>query len=84
MGHFLSESHLEGSVPVTTEIRSGTPHETILDVAEEGRFQLIVMGTEGRGALSRFLMGSVAARVVRRAPCPVLTVRVPPSDGAEG
>ncbi len=37
----------------------------------------IVMGTHGRGAITRLLMGSVAERVVRSAPCPVLTVRHP-------
>jgi nucleotide-binding universal stress UspA family protein len=45
--------------------------------AAEGEFELIVMGTHGRGALLHTLMGSVAEKVVRSAPCPVLTIRHP-------
>ncbi len=41
---------------------------------------MIVMGTQGRKGIDRFLFGSTAERVVRRAPCPVLTVR-PPEEG---
>jgi nucleotide-binding universal stress UspA family protein len=43
----------------------------------EGEFELIVMGTHGRGALTHALLGSVAEKVVRSAPCPVLTIRHP-------
>ena len=46
----------------------------IIDYATEQQIDLIVMGTHGRGALRHLLMGSVAERVVRSAPCPVLTV----------
>ena len=46
----------------------------IIDYARENQIDLIVMGTHGRGALQHLLMGSVAERVVRTAPCPVLTV----------
>jgi nucleotide-binding universal stress UspA family protein len=51
--------------------------EAIVGYAEEYNVDIIVMGTHGRGALSHLLMGSVAERVVRTAPCPVLTVRHP-------
>jgi nucleotide-binding universal stress UspA family protein len=43
--------------------------------AVEGEFELIVMGTHGRGAVAHALLGSVAEKVVRSAPCPVLTIR---------
>jgi nucleotide-binding universal stress UspA family protein len=43
--------------------------------AQDGEFELIVMGTHGRGAIGHTLMGSVAEKVVRSAPCPVLTIR---------
>ena len=46
-------------------------------MARELGADLIVMGTHGRTGLRRLLMGSVAERVVREAPCPVLTVRTP-------
>ena len=49
----------------------------ILRIAGEARADLIVMGTHGRTGLGRLLMGSVAEQVVRRAPCPVLTVKAP-------
>ena len=51
--------------------------EAIVGYAKEYNVDIIVMGTHGRGALSHLLMGSVAERVVRTAPCPVLTVRHP-------
>jgi nucleotide-binding universal stress UspA family protein len=53
----------------------GDPATEILDLAEEKGCDLIVMGTHGRTGLARLLMGSVAEQVVRRAACPVVTVR---------
>jgi universal stress protein A len=53
----------------------GHPRETIPDHARDGRFDLIVMGTHGRSGLSHLVLGSVAERVLRNAPCPVLIVR---------
>jgi len=49
----------------------------IVNYAKHHQIDLIVMGTHGRGALAHLVMGSVAERVVRLAPCPVLTVRHP-------
>lgn len=63
-------------VPTTGRLVVGVPHTEILAAAREG-VDLVVMGTEGRGGLERFLLGSVADRVVRAASCPVLTVRGP-------
>jgi nucleotide-binding universal stress UspA family protein len=51
--------------------------------AEEGA-AYIVMGTHGRGALGRLMLGSVADRVIRTAACPVLVVRPKPGPGAPG
>ena len=56
---------------------STSPALAIVDYAREARADLIIMGTHGRGAMAHLLMGSVAERVVRTAPCPVLTVRHP-------
>src|SRR6266566_5303329 len=58
-------------------MRSDMPAAAIVDYANEAHADVIVMGTHGRGALAHLLMGSVAERVVRTAPCPVLTVRHP-------
>jgi nucleotide-binding universal stress UspA family protein len=57
--------------------RDGPATETILAVADEVGADLIVMGTHGRGGLSRLLLGSVAEHVLRRAKCPVLFVKAP-------
>jgi nucleotide-binding universal stress UspA family protein len=60
---------------VDTEIvRNISPAPAILEIAGERDIDMIVMGTHGRSALSRFFLGSVAEKVVRHAPCPVLTV----------
>ena len=54
---------------------SGPPHEAIVRAARSKRVDLLVVGTHGRTGLGRFFLGSVAARVVASASCPVLTVR---------
>jgi len=53
----------------------GTPAGEITRAAAEENADLIIVGTHGRGAIAHLLLGSVAERVVRSAPCPVLTVR---------
>ena len=62
---------------VRTVMRRGPPHAEIVALAIDERAALVVLGTHGRGGLDRALLGSVADRVVRLAPCPVLTVREP-------
>ena len=59
----------------------GTPFEEIVLAAEEEGADLIVMGTHGWSGLDRLLLGSVADRVIRTAPCPVVTVRAPKIPG---
>jgi nucleotide-binding universal stress UspA family protein len=59
----------------TAESIIGTPAGSIVEYAAGHDIDLIVMGTHGRGGMEHLLMGSVAERVVRTAPCPVLTVR---------
>ena len=59
----------------TVTILEGSPAERIVHTARARRADLIVMGTRGRTGLSRFLLGSVASRVISMSPCPVLTVR---------
>jgi len=62
---------------VSRRIEAGDPIATILETAEAGKYDLLVMGTHGRVGRLRMLLGSVAEAVVRTASCPVLTVRVP-------
>jgi universal stress protein A len=55
----------------------GDPAQSIVQTAEQEQADLIVMGTHGRSGFSRLLMGSVAEAVVRKAQCPVLTIKQP-------
>jgi nucleotide-binding universal stress UspA family protein len=64
-------------VPLEHQLRQGDPANEILRVAQEIPCDIIVLGMHGRTGLGRLLMGSVAEQVVRRAPCPVLTVKAP-------
>ncbi len=70
--------------PVELRVLIGTPFERIVETATGERIDLVVMGTHGRTGLSHWVTGSIAERVVRLAPCPVLTVKdrahQPPSD----
>ena len=69
----------DGSGPPTRRavLKSMSPFSTIVGYAADNDIDLIVMGTHGRGGFAHLVMGSVAERVVRLAPCPVLTVRHP-------
>jgi nucleotide-binding universal stress UspA family protein len=60
---------------VETAVITGQPAHSIVELATVGAFDLIVMGTHGRTGLSHAFMGSIAERVVQKAPCAVLTVR---------
>ena len=67
------------NTPMSVLVVHGSPADKINSTARA--FQMIVMGTHGRTGLRRFLMGTVAEAVVRRAPCPVLTIHFPSPDG---
>lgn len=65
-----------------TGVHEGSPSETIVEYAGNHGIDMIVMGTQGRTGLDRYLLGSTAARVLRRAELPVLTVK-PDGERAE-
>ena len=70
----LTEQERTGGRAVVA-VRMGMPADEILQyVREHGAIDLIVLATSGRGRVARLMMGSVADRIVRSAPCPVLTV----------
>jgi nucleotide-binding universal stress UspA family protein len=74
-----------GAKTVNTSVRPGAnPADEIVRHAVDGGYDLIVMSTHGRKGLSHALLGSVAERVVRTAPCPVLTVRMPVPTATRG
>jgi nucleotide-binding universal stress UspA family protein len=81
----LAGLHLpEPGVEVEYRVADGDAAAEITRLASEVKANLIVMGTHGRTGLGRLLMGSVAENVLRRAPCPVLTLKAPFFVGAEG
>ena len=69
----VTAAGLEGKIVVV----HGVPFQEILNTAKKQQVDLIIMGTHGRTGLQHVLMGSVAEKVVRLAPCPVLVVRQP-------
>jgi len=69
-----------GTIPNEAIIRKGNIWKEIADVVQEKRIDLIVTGTHGRSGVSKALMGSVAEKIFRHAPCPVLTIG-PKIDG---
>jgi universal stress protein A len=69
----VTAAGLEGEIAVA----HGVPFQEILETAKAQQVNLIIMGTHGRTGLQYVLMGSVAEKVVRLAPCPVLVVRQP-------
>ncbi len=76
----LIESLPEGTtdvLKVETIVVKGIPFHEIINAATEINADIIVIGTHGRTGLSHMMIGSVVEKVVRKAPCPVLTVRLP-------
>ncbi|MFC6731631.1 MULTISPECIES: universal stress protein [unclassified Haladaptatus] len=71
---------VEEGVVVETTIETGSPHREILRYVEDNDIDLVVMGTHGRTGLGRYLLGSVAEKVVRSSPAPCLTVRMRDDD----
>jgi nucleotide-binding universal stress UspA family protein len=67
----------KGVKEVRTLVAQGKPSHEIMRVAREETIDLIVLGTHGKGVLDQALFGSTTERVVRKSPCPVLTVRQP-------
>ena len=74
LAQMLAET--QGStVDVARRVVVGIPYRKIVEVAQEEKSDLLVMTTHGRTGLSHLMMGSVAEKIVRTAPCPVLTIR---------
>lgn len=71
----LPGQDLIGKAPVIRDVLEGAPFTEIIRYAHEHGIDIIVMGTHGYSGLTHMLMGSIAEKVVRKAPCPVLTVQ---------
>ncbi len=63
-----------GEIPIDVEFKEGPPHAEIIEAAKKQRANLIVMSTHGHGPIQHLLIGAVTERVVRLAPCSVLTI----------
>ena len=73
-------AHVGSDLTLRHSITWGEPFVDIVRYARDNEIDLIVMGTHGRGAVQHMLLGSVAEKVLRKAPCPVLTVRDPEQE----
>jgi nucleotide-binding universal stress UspA family protein len=71
----LGRRYARKRITLRTMMRSGTPYSEIVAAAKSRKSGLVVMATHGRTGLTHLLLGSVTERVVRSAPCPVLTIR---------
>lgn len=70
----VAERCLPSSVKYVLHIRHGDPYEKIRAVIDEVKPDLIVLSTHGRGGITHLLIGSVAEKIVRHAPCPIFVV----------
>ena len=73
----LAESEIPKEIKVQTIVKTGKPFIEIIDTATEKDIDLIVIATHGHSGMEHILFGSTAEKVVRKAPCPVLTLREP-------
>lgn len=71
----LVKEEIGRKVRATCSVRTGKPHQEILAEARERNIDLIIVATHGHTGVEHMLFGSTAARIVRTAPCPVLTIR---------
>ncbi|MFB6101112.1 MAG: universal stress protein [Haloplanus sp.] len=76
----VAERATDAGVEATAAVRDGRPHEAIVSYADDVDADLVAVGTHGRTGVRRILLGSVAERVLRTAPVPVLVVGRGPSD----
>jgi nucleotide-binding universal stress UspA family protein len=67
--------HLKGLPKVETRLPTGKADEKILEVAKQEKVDMIIMGSHGRTGLERTIFGSIAEKVIKNSPCPVLVIR---------
>ena len=80
----VERAEAAGVETVEGAIERGRPHRVIVQYADEHDVDLVVMGTHGRTGLDHYLLGSVAEKVVRTSPVPVMTVRAPEAAAETG
>ncbi|HSD64839.1 MAG TPA: universal stress protein [Ignavibacteriaceae bacterium] len=73
----LAEQEIPPEIKVKTIVKTGKPFIEIIETAKEAEIDLIIIATHGHTGMEHILFGSTAEKVVRKAPCPVLTLREP-------
>jgi nucleotide-binding universal stress UspA family protein len=73
--HEIVKTRVPASIKAETVVGHGSPAKEIVRIAEEGKMDLIVIATQGNTGWHHLVMGSVAEKVIRHAPCPVFAVR---------
>jgi nucleotide-binding universal stress UspA family protein len=81
IGRYAADLRGRG-IEVEALVREGYPATVIIEEAESQGADLVVIGTHGHTGLKHLLLGSIAERVVQKAPCPVLTVKTTPAQAA--
>jgi len=76
----LRRQEIDSEIATDTIVRLGKPYSEIINTAKEWDIDLIIIATRGHTGLKHAFLGSPAEKVVRHAPCPVLTVREPEHD----
>jgi len=77
MNEFLAQVNLPSGVPVSSRLLAGEPASALLAEMKKGEHDLVVLSTHGRTGLAHLLLGSIAEKLVRLSPIPVLTVPNP-------
>lgn len=77
MQEFIDREVTDPNIKIEKVVRRGRPFMEIIQMARDEKIDLIVIATHGRGGLEHVFFGSVAEKVVRKAPCPVLSIRLP-------
>jgi len=77
------QSHVDAGATIDQRIEMGDPAAMICVVARDISADVVVVGSHGKGFLSRALLGSVSEHVMRHAPCPVLVIRVAPAEKSD-
>jgi universal stress protein A len=77
MNEYLSSITLPSGVPITSRLLSGDPAASLVAELKKGEHELVVLSTHGRTGVAHLLLGSIAEKLVRLSPVPVLTVPVP-------
>ncbi len=73
----LAKKEIPAEIKATTIVKTGKPFIEIIETAKEEDVDLIIIATHGHTGIEHILFGSTAEKVVRKAPCPVLTLRAP-------